>query len=248
MTAFIDFWGIGSRRLRRLTPPTRLACGMLILATCLVVPVCTAFGVSLILATICIWLALCGVPLRNIMRLSLYALVLFIPFFMLIPWIKPESASAYKVAEAATIPMQIAIRGTACIFVCAATIAVIDLSELNQALAGLKTPRFLSALIIQIVHQTAMLSNETKRMMAAIKTRGMPSKLSSKLRFSAALPTLWLLRVMNRAERVTAAMVLRDYSNVCHIQNEKKSGLDFFALACALSLFALSFYIKWVHL
>jgi len=232
--------------MRRITPSTRIICGIVILASCLVLPVYKPLGFYIICGSTITWVLLCGIPWKNITGLLLYAFLLFLPLFLLIPWIDHHPSGGCNWYDATKVPMEISIRGTACILVCASTIAILDLSEFSTGLSRLSIPRMITSLVIQIVHQTAMLANESRRISAALRVRGVPSGYMARLRFLPALPTIWLLRVMNRAERIAAAMELRGFEITARTSNESISVLDILVMAAVILLFGTSISIRWL--
>ena len=232
--------------MRRLAPSTRIVCGLIVFASCLAAPVNKPLGMALVCGAIIGWVLLCGVPRKSLVGLSLYACVLFLPLFLLTPWITPPHAASNHWFGAAGVPLEIGIRGTACIFVCAATIAILDLAEFSTGLGDLPIPRTMAILIIQIVHQTAMLTNETGRISSALRIRGLPSRFTTRLRVLTALPAIWLLRIMNRAERVAVAMDLRGFEMTTRPTHESGSFPDVLAVAAAILLLGATITIRWV--
>lgn len=247
MTSFLDFWGSGNARMRRLAPSTRIACGAIVFASCLISPIHTPLGVSVICGAMIGWVLLCGIPWKSMAGLSLYAFLLFLPLFLLIPWMEPYPSAANSWYGAARVPFEIGIRGTACIFICASTIAILDLAEFNRGLSRLPIPRTMASLIIQIVHQTAMLTNESRRISSAVRIRGAPAGCMARLRFLPALPTIWLLRIMNRAERIGAAMDLRGFEMTTRTSHESGSFLDVLGMATAILLLGATITIRWLN-
>jgi len=84
-------------------------------------------------------------------------------------------------------------------------------AELREALVRLPVPSLVSRILVQIVHQTGTLLYETQRVAAAMGVRGAASGGRVVWRVLFSLPQVWLPRVIDRAERVSAAMELRGY-------------------------------------
>ncbi|MFZ4395045.1 MAG: CbiQ family ECF transporter T component [Kiritimatiellia bacterium] len=247
MTAFLDFWGSGSIRMRRLAPSTRIVCGALVFATCLVCPAQAPLGMLLVCGIMLSWVLLCGLPWNIVAGLSLYAALLFLPLFLFTPWLTPSRPSVETPWFcAANIPLEIGVRGVACIFVCASTIAVLDLAEFAAGLGALPIPRMIQHLMLQFVHQTAMLTNETRRVASALSVRGLPSGFTLRLRFLPALPTVWLLRILHRADRVGAAMEVRGFDLSAGTVCSNISALDAFAVAAASLLLGAIVVTRWL--
>jgi energy-coupling factor transporter transmembrane protein EcfT len=243
--SFHDSWGSGNARMRRLTPSARIVCGSLVFACCLVSPIHTPPGLCLACGAAIGWVALGGLPARRLFALSLYSMLLFLPVFLFTPWLETSRpAGGPHWFHAAQIPLEISLRGTACIFVCASTIAVLDLTELNAGLAALPIPRTLHHLLIQIAHQTAMLADESQRISTAVRIRGLPLGRASKLRFLPAMPTIWLLRIMNRAERIGVAMDMRGFETITRSSPVNISLVDGFAVTTALLMLGASIILR----
>ena len=242
-----DTWGTGSARMRRLAPTARLACGALVFATCLVAPVPSLPGICIGCGAAIGWVGLCGLPGRRMFSLLLYCTLLFLPLFLLTPWLE-DAGSAYGSSwrDAAEIPLTICLRGTACVFICAATMAVLEMADFGTALNGLPIPRIIRDLLMQIAHQTAMLANESQRIATAARVRGLPTGIAPKLRFLPALPVIWLLRIMNRADRVASAMDLRGFESFTRSSHHVISPADGFAVAVALLVLAASISLRWL--
>lgn len=246
MTSFLDFWGSGNVRMRRLTPSTRIACGLFVLASCLIAPMHKSCGISIACGTVIAWVLLCAMPRKSMAGLLFYSFLIFAPFFLLTPWIETHSSASNNWLGAARVPLEIGLLGIMCIFVCASTIASLDLTEFNSGLSRLPIPRAMASIIVQIVHQTAMLTNESQRISSAVRIRGAPSGAIAKLRFLSGLPTIWLLRIMNRAERIAAAMDLRGFEGTTRTSKASLSSLDAFAMTIAVLLLGATITIRWL--
>ena len=92
-----------------------------------------------------------------------------------------------------------------------ATVTSLTASDLREALVRLPVPSIVSAVLLQIVHQTGTLFYETQRVASAMAVRGASSGGVAAWRLLVSLPKVWLPRVLVRAERVAAAMELRGY-------------------------------------
>jgi energy-coupling factor transporter transmembrane protein EcfT len=234
--------------MRRLSPSARLACGALVFATCLVVPVPSPPGIGIACGAVVGWVTLCGLPRRRMLALSLYCMALFLPLFLLTPWLEGAGdVRGHPWLDAAEIPLAMSLRGTACVFVCASTMAVLDVADFGAALGTLPIPRIIQHLLMQIAHQTAMLTNESQRISAAVRIRGLPSDITSKLRFLPALPTIWLLRIMNRADRIGTAMDLRGFEFFTRSSPANFSLMDGLAVTTALLMLGASLSIRWLQ-
>jgi energy-coupling factor transporter transmembrane protein EcfT len=73
-------------------------------------------------------------------------------------------------------------------------------------------PAVVRMIIMQILYQTGTLQNETVRMAQALKVRNISTTIALRRSLIFKWPAAWLLRVLVRAERVSNAMEIRDYS------------------------------------
>jgi len=238
MNAFIEAWGGGNGRIRHLMPSTRLVCGFFAFASCSVAPLDSLCGAELLFVILLGWVAWCGIPLRRLAAVFFFSSCLFLPL-LLLTLVTHTQAVSDSWSKVLHIPMAIGLRGTACVMVCAATLSVLDISELGQGLSGLPLPRTLTALLLQIAHQTALLSEESHRMVAALRVRGVPSAtVSVRLRCLFMMPVLWLLRLLMRVDRVSAAMEVRGFDGL--LRSGRVTGAsagDYGAVAVSLLLF-----------
>lgn len=247
MISFHDSWGSGNARMRRLAPATRIVCGSLVFAGCLVSPIHTPPGLCLACGAAVGWVSLCGLPGKRLVGLFLYAMLLFLPVFLFTPWLETaRPAVGNHWFHAAQIPLEISIRGAAGIFVCASTISVLDLAGLHAGLAALPIPRMLQHLLIQIAHQTAMLADESQRLSAAVQMRGLPSGFTPKLRLLRAWPTIWLLRIMRRADRIAVAMDMRGFESTTSAPRANISLADACAMTAAFLLLGATITLRWL--
>jgi len=192
-----------------LSPAARLTCGGLLFLVVLCVPLDRTWGLVLFFGVGIGWGVGCGLPLRRWRAVLSLACVLFLPLLLCAPILAAHRASW---AEAVRIPLEIGLRGTAGLAVGAATMASLAFPEFGRVVDGLPVPRPLAALVVQIAHQTALLADESRRIAVALRVRGArTARWRPRLRVLAALPVIWLLRLVARAERVGAAMEVRGF-------------------------------------
>lgn len=214
----IRIWGSGSGPLRILAPPTRLIAGVLLFAATLWSRPDELLDLLSVAGLVTVWILASGLPVRYIKTLTVYGLVTFIPFFLLVPWIHPGPAfSAVPdgglMLESFRIPWMIFTKGMATLFLAAATISALTLSDFYNSLARLPLPRLVVILIVQIAHQAGLLFDETRRIAQAMALRGATSSWKTSLLMVRSIPKVWLPRIMFRAERVAAAMEMRQYGD-----------------------------------
>jgi len=195
-----------------LAPATRLFCGALVLATGLLLPLETGFGIVSWMGVLVVWTALCSPPARRLWAALAFSLVLFVPVLVLVALVQrvaagDGSASAYVPATMA------GARGVFCVVASASTLATVALSDLEPALDGLRAPRAFSAVVVQIAHQVGLMAEESRRVMLALRMRGLhAARPANRFRCVCQFPVVWLLRLLARAERVGRAMEVRGFA------------------------------------
>jgi len=208
--AWHDLWGSARGPVIRLAPQTRIVCGACVFATCMVAPVATWPGIAAVTSAVVLWEVLVRPPARVVRSTLLFGLALFLPYFLLAPLIRSE-ASADDWTRALLVPWVVFFRGMTAMQASVSTTTTLSASELRQGLSRLPVPGAVSAVLIQIVHQTACLLYETRRIAAAVAVRGGTAGHRTAIAVLASLPRVWLPRVIDRAERVGLAMELRGY-------------------------------------
>ncbi len=103
------------------------------------------------------------------------------------------------------------VRGVSGVLISMATVASVSVSDLREGLTRLPLPGIVSAIVVQIVHQTASLFYETKRVASAMAVRGASGGGKAAWQVLWSLPRVWLPRIVDRADRVADAMELRGY-------------------------------------
>lgn len=209
-----EIWGCARGPVTRLAPQVRLLAGAGVFAACMVSPATTGPGLLVLATAVGGWLAACRLPWRTLRLLLLLGLALFLPYFLLTPLIHAGTPATpgRSWAEALRVPWGVFCRGTCGLLVSVATVASLSASHLREAMVRLPIPYVVSAILIQIVHQTGALFNETRRVAAAMAVRGASSGGRTAWRVLSSLPQVWLPRIIQRADRVSAAMELRGYA------------------------------------
>jgi len=208
--AWHEVWGSGSGRAKCLAPQSRIACGTIFLATAVTVPVDHLAGVLFLIAIVTAWILACRPPGRVFRMFFLLGLVFFLPYFLLVPLIRLEHGTLGWDAAFLTA-WKVAVRGQAGLLITTTTAAAMSLGDLRQGLLSLPLPRLVRLIVFQILHQTAELYYETRRIADTIAVRGAAGRVKTGWKLLASLPTVWLPRVMGRAERIAAAMEIRGY-------------------------------------
>jgi energy-coupling factor transporter transmembrane protein EcfT len=234
---------------RRLAPHSRLLAGALVLAACLIAPTGTLRGVAFIGLAGAGWIAACGLPRRATTSYVLLGLTIFLPYFLLAPLLLDGPAPAGVAGRwlhALAVPWDVLVHGLAGILVTAATISALTVSELRAGLDALPVPRLVAAIVLQIVHQSAALAGETGRVAAAVAVRGAAGRGLSALPVLAALPRVWLPRIIERADRIAAAMELRGFAET-DLQSDTipTSAADRAVLAALAAVVAVAGALRW---
>lgn len=246
MIMFTEAWGVGHGCVGRLTPAARLLCGTLVLASCSAASLKDLSGRALFALVLVGWTAGCGLPLRRLGYLLGFAACLFLPLLLLVPVARMQGDAA-SASATLHVALGVGVRGMACLVVCAATFSSLQPAELRQGLAALPLPSAAAVLILQIVHQTSLLAEDSRRMVMALRVRGVTSaSVVARIRCLFALPVLWLLHLVLRAERVSAAMEVRGFDGVLRGEPvTAASALDCCAVALAVLMFGAALALRW---
>ena len=217
---FHQIWGSAHGPLTRLAPQSRILCGLFVFSACLTAPVDRLSGVVAVSLFLMVWLGVTAPPPKLLRGTFLLGLVLFLPYFLLVPLIRytgdaPVEASGTSALtvwlKATRPPWVVFFRGLTAMSASVATASTLSMGALRQGLMKLPVPKVLAAVIVQIVQQTAALWAESRRIAAAVAVRGGTSGFRTAVRVLTSLPKVWLPRVVHRAESVGDAMELRGY-------------------------------------
>ncbi|MBN2381268.1 hypothetical protein JXQ70_00155 [bacterium] len=211
-TIWHDLWGCGRGPIRHTGPQTRLGAGLLIFLVCMISPHSTWAGVVLVVGVVTAWLWACRPPFKVVRSTMLFGLVIFVPYFFLLPFL-PDAPGTFSEnwGQALLVPWQILLRGLCGLLVSVTTVSSLSQSDLREALLRLPVPKIVIAILLQIVHQTTVLYYETRQISSALAVRGASSGILTVWRVLSSLPQVWLPRIIFRAERVAAVMELRGF-------------------------------------
>lgn len=244
-TSWHDIWGSGRGPAARLAPQSRIIAGTMVFAACLTAPALSAGGAALITAATAAWVVACGLPGRTVRSFFLLGLAMFLPYFLLVPILLKRATAAppgTAWAKALAPPWDILLHGLAGVLVTVATVSTLTGSDLRSGLLALPLPRIVTAILVQIIHQTSVLLAETKRVAAAIAVRGASGRGRAALRALTSLPRVWFPRIMDRADRLGAAMEFRGYAEAdLRIFGQRAAGAaDAGVIALAAAVLALA--------
>ncbi len=246
--AWQTLWGCARGPVSTLAPQTRLLAGILVFAVCMVSPVTSALGAITVAAGTLAWLGACRPPRKVARAGALFGLALFLPYFLLAPLIRSDPAhGGHGWARSLEVPWSLFSRGLSGMLVSLGAVTNLNLSDLREGLLRLPVPRVITAVLLQILHQTATLVDETAQVSAAMAVRGASGGRRTAWRVLSSLPQVWLPRVMLRAENVAAAMELRGFSEAelrpfGRVPLRARDGL---ALLFAAGLLALAAALRW---
>jgi len=237
-------WGCGQGPVTRLAPPTRLIAGLACFTAIIVAPVLEPAGLVLVAAVCLFWGLGSRPPARVLGAFLLLGLGLFLPYFLLAPFIPSPSGEAGWTSLRP--PASVLVHGLAGILVTVSTASALGLRELREALHRLPIPRDACAIVLQIVQQASVLAEETRRIASVLSLRGATGRRRS-LSVAGALPQVWLPRVLARAERVAAAMAVRGYTGSCAggVGQHPLRLYDLGALVLSLSALGAGVAFRW---
>jgi energy-coupling factor transporter transmembrane protein EcfT len=243
--ALHEVWGCARGPVSRLAPQSRILTGAALFAACMVAPASSRAGLALLAVAAIGWLVACRTPLRIVHGAVLLGLSLFLPYFLLVP-VLAGGATLEHWPAAAHAPSSVVAHGLAGMLVSIATVTTLSASDLREGLLRLPVPTLVSAILLQIVHQTAALGYETRRIASAMAVRGASGKGLAALRVLASLPQVWLPRVLIRAERVASAMEVRGYceQDLPSFGAARFKGRDLLAVAAGTALLALALAVR----
>ncbi|MFO7936162.1 MAG: energy-coupling factor transporter transmembrane component T [Kiritimatiellia bacterium] len=206
------------RNFAELHPATRIICSTAALITALVIPLNSWVQALLLILMAAGWILWCRTPAAYLYRGLFLAFWMFTPLLLLIPLMHYENGVSWFNAEISMY--KVILRGTASFMICVSSYSAMNPAELSEGLHSLPIPETVSTLILQIIHQSTMLINETRRILAVYRLRGITGcGFILRMQCLCAFPVLWLLRLAIKAEHTGNAMELRGFTG-------KTSGLS----------------------
>jgi energy-coupling factor transporter transmembrane protein EcfT len=192
-----------------------MAVGAILFAACLVAPAGSRGGLLVLGATAAGWTLLCRPPLSIVRKAFGFGLVLFVPFALLAAAFPAAGSPSAPIGEGSVdrvLPFAIGVaaKGMATLLVSVATLSTLRLWEFQQGLGSFPLPGMALSILAQMLLQIGTLAEETARIAAVLTLRGGGGRGSFPL--VAALPKVWLPRVIARAERTALAMEIRGFS------------------------------------
>jgi cobalt/nickel transport system permease protein len=155
---------------------------------------------------------------------------MFLPLFLISPFVESRG----DILQRLSVPWVLFARGFVGMLVSVTAIAALTPGELHEGLRALKLPPLVATLVLQIVHQSGLLIEETRRISAALSLRGGSESATGTWRILSAMPRVWLPRVIHRAERLAMTMELRGYGiDMPGQPTTKAKSRDFVSIALA---------------
>jgi energy-coupling factor transporter transmembrane protein EcfT len=232
--AWHAIWGSAHGPAMGLLPHVRILVGFCFFLTCMIAPTATWIGASLALAIAVTWSCICWPhwhSLRPVLSFGMVALLSYAVAVMVVALVT-DGVSPTTVANV----LSLLVGGASTLLVSVATITALGMSDLREGCLRLPVPKLVTAILLQIIHQTATLAYETRRIASAMAVRGSTRGGRVAWKLVTTLPRVWLPRIVRRADRVAAAMELRGYCDLFSATREKR-GLrhrDLLALGLAL--------------
>ena len=236
-------WGTATGPLHRQPPEVVLGCTALVFAALAIAPVATLPGFVFALVLLGFWVASAVPPGRQVLVVLAAGIVLFGPVFLLSPVIAAESLPQTSLLTLPTsrsllVTFNVFFKGIAGVLITTTAVASMTESGLYNAIHRMPLPRTLRAVAAVIVVQTGALVRETHSIVRALTLRGATGGWRASRLTAAALPAVWLPRVIRRAERNAMAMEIRDFDGFLPPQPRRPltAASRFAVAACGLAV------------
>jgi energy-coupling factor transporter transmembrane protein EcfT len=238
------FWACGKGPLKSLQAHIRILSGILLGIGCLLIPLQSITGIVFMPIIAICWCVLAAMPLKMLVRCTIASLILFFPFLLLTPWMTIGSSSVTPMIDRFAQAVTIALRSTCVLFIAASTIASLAIQDVHRGLASIPIPRTFVILIVQLINQTILLTEETFRIIGVLRLRGASGVRGIRVLFS--FPIVWMVRMLFRAERTAAAMTVRGYGIESETEGEivKLTIADMLTIICASVVLVVSILMR----
>jgi cobalt/nickel transport system permease protein len=183
------------------------------------------------------------IPLRVLRRR-----MLLVNAFLLLVWVSvPLAMRGPAGADAIDLALRATLKANTIMLLVTCLVSTIEVVTLGHALAHLRVPRKLVHLFLFTVRYTEVLHLEYERLIRAMKARAFrPGLNRATYRALAALAGMLLIRSLDRADRVIAAMKCRGFRGhfflLHHFHFHRRDG--WFGLTSALILLLLAYW-EW---
>lgn len=244
MKELFSFWGCGNGPVKYLQPQSRVLAGLFVASSCLLMPLLTVKQAVLMATVTACLIILVSMPPKMLIRYAIASVILFFPFFLLSPWMRTDSSAMPEISACIAQSGSIVLRSTCMLFITLSIISSLEFHEVSRGLSVLPLPGAFIALIVQLINQTMLLTEETARITSVLQLRSGTGVRGFKVVF--AFPVVWMVRMIFRAERQAAAMAIRGYGidSVSKGSPVKLSIKDLFAILAAASIFLASAILR----
>jgi len=210
--------------LASLAPQTKLGSGILLALACLIAPASSPGLLLVVGVTIvqCVGSGIRKAQLRSLAKMYLLGYLPFVAVMLLARQFLPESSYAGGNTGSTAFLWSVVLRGAATMGIAGSSVATMTHSEFGEGLHRLVRAPLLAVLIMQILQQTGLLLAETRRASAAIALRSGSSGKYGMLLLARNIPTVWLPRMLHKAERVAGAMEVRQFGDAPLIERHRR--------------------------
>jgi energy-coupling factor transporter transmembrane protein EcfT len=246
--AWHAIWGSAHGPAMGLLPHVRMLVGLCLLVSCMIAPTASWVGASATLAIALSWLCICWPhwhSIRPVLTFGVVALLSYVMVVLVVVLATDVVGPALVVSISSLL-----VGGVSTLLVSVATITALSMSDLREGCVRLPVPKLVTAILLQIIHQTATLAYETRRVASAMAVRGSTHGGRVAWKLVSTLPRVWLPRIVQRADRVAAAMELRGYCDIFSAPHEKRAlrHRDLLALVLGLGTVLLALLLRFWRL
>lgn len=215
----------------------RICVAVLVWLCCLLAPADKAAGLGFILLITGTWILVCMPRPRILAGGLITGAIAFGPYFALIPIIGPGQL---------VVAWSIFIKGLSSLVISICAAYSMSLTELWQGLFRLAIPRLVTMILLQIIHQTLAMWDQTIRIGRAIAVRACASGPGLLWRIFTGLPGVWLPGVVQKADRVAAAMELRGFCRPwgLAIERAELTVIDLAAIVIGIALLVIAVVLR----
>lgn len=215
----------------------RICVAVLVWLCCLVAPADRAAGVGLILLITGSWILIC-MPRPRILAAGLVTgAIAFGPYFAFVPILgKGQLVVAWSIF----------IKGLSSLVISICAACSMSLTELWQGLFSLAIPRLVAMILLQIIHQAFAMWDQTIQIGRAIAVRACTSGLGLLWRILSGLASVWLPGIVQKADRVAAAMELRGFCRASElpIDRVRLTVIDLAAIVISIALLVTAVVLR----
>jgi len=232
----LGLWG-ASAGLGNLLPSSRLVMGGSLMVGLLLGTPSSSLRVIWMIGSILFWLWLVRCPIRLALGIAAWSAIVGSPLFAIAALVNRSAIGLNFDSVTAGVFQSLGILLKSCAVTIAGltTLSTLDPVQLQAGMSRLCVPAVVSGLIIQILVQAGHLVEEIGNVARAIRLRVPARGYRTAWLITRGMLTVWLPRVLSRADRVASAMTLRGFDGRVRFEDPCPMGRgDWFALAGAL--------------